>query len=115
MPDNDGRPRPLAVRYQSLGRSRCPSKLEGAWSSIRRPPIPGSVPDCCVMPLELPPDDPCWFCRYLAGTAPYTILERTTPPPRSSRSNSAAKATSLSCRSDTSKPSSNWPRTNSGR
>jgi histidine triad (HIT) family protein len=28
------------------------------------------------VPLELPPDDPCWFCRYLAGTAPYTILER---------------------------------------
>ena len=28
------------------------------------------------MPLELPPDDPCWFCRYLAGTVPYTILER---------------------------------------
>ena len=28
------------------------------------------------MPLELPPDDPCWFCRYLSGTAPYTILER---------------------------------------
>ena len=28
------------------------------------------------MPLELPADDPCWFCRYLAGTAPYTILER---------------------------------------
>ncbi len=28
------------------------------------------------MPLELPPDDPCWFCHYLAGTAPYTILER---------------------------------------
>ena len=28
------------------------------------------------MPLELPPDDPCWFCRYLDGTAPYTILER---------------------------------------
>src|SRR5687768_4694746 len=32
--------------------------------------------DCCVVPLELPPDDPCSFCRYLAGTAPYTILER---------------------------------------
>jgi histidine triad (HIT) family protein len=32
--------------------------------------------DCCVVPLELPPDEPCWFCRYLAGTAPYTILER---------------------------------------
>jgi histidine triad (HIT) family protein len=28
------------------------------------------------VPLVLPPDDPCWFCRYLAGTAPYTILER---------------------------------------
>ena len=28
------------------------------------------------MPLELPPNDPCWFCRYLAGTTPYTILER---------------------------------------
>jgi histidine triad (HIT) family protein len=28
------------------------------------------------VPLELPPDDPCWFCRYLAGTVPYTILER---------------------------------------
>ncbi len=28
------------------------------------------------MPLELPPNDPCWFCRYLAGTVPYTILER---------------------------------------
>jgi histidine triad (HIT) family protein len=28
------------------------------------------------VPLDLPPDDPCWFCRYLAGTAPYTILER---------------------------------------
>ncbi|MET0143868.1 MAG: HIT domain-containing protein [Ilumatobacteraceae bacterium] len=28
------------------------------------------------MPLELPADDPCWFCRYLAGTVPYTILER---------------------------------------
>jgi histidine triad (HIT) family protein len=28
------------------------------------------------VPLELPPDDPCWFCLYLAGIVPYTILER---------------------------------------
>jgi hypothetical protein len=28
------------------------------------------------VPLELPPDDPCSFCGYLAGTPPYTILER---------------------------------------
>jgi histidine triad (HIT) family protein len=28
------------------------------------------------VPLELPPDDPCSFCGYLTGTAPYTILER---------------------------------------
>jgi histidine triad (HIT) family protein len=28
------------------------------------------------VPLELPPTDPCPFCDYLAGTRPYTILER---------------------------------------
>ncbi len=28
------------------------------------------------MPLVLPPSDPCSFCEYLAGTRPYTILER---------------------------------------
>jgi histidine triad (HIT) family protein len=28
------------------------------------------------VPLELPPDDPCWFCLYLTGIVPYTILER---------------------------------------
>jgi len=26
--------------------------------------------------LVLPPDDPCAFCRYLAGESRYTILER---------------------------------------
>jgi histidine triad (HIT) family protein len=28
------------------------------------------------VPLVLPPDTPCSFCEYLAGTRPYTILER---------------------------------------
>ena len=28
------------------------------------------------MPLVLPPAAPCSFCDYLAGTRPYTILER---------------------------------------
>ena len=28
------------------------------------------------MPLDLPPPDPCPFCDYLAGSRPYTILER---------------------------------------
>ncbi len=28
------------------------------------------------MPLVLPPASPCSFCEYLAGTRPYTILER---------------------------------------
>jgi len=28
------------------------------------------------MRLRLPPDDPCSFCEYLAGSRPYTILER---------------------------------------
>lgn len=28
------------------------------------------------MPLVLPPAEPCSFCDYLAGTRPYTILER---------------------------------------
>lgn len=29
-----------------------------------------------AMPLMLPPTEPCSFCDYLAGTRPYTILER---------------------------------------
>ena len=28
------------------------------------------------MPLALPPSAPCSFCDYLAGTRPYTILDR---------------------------------------
>jgi histidine triad (HIT) family protein len=28
------------------------------------------------MPIELPSDDPCSFCEYLAGRRPYTILDR---------------------------------------
>jgi histidine triad (HIT) family protein len=28
------------------------------------------------VPLDLPADDDCAFCAYLAGTRPYTILER---------------------------------------
>src|SRR4029077_16647756 len=62
---------------RSLGHSRRPRRLEAA--CVLDPPAPETWigrPDCCVVPLELPPDDPCWFCRYLAGTAPYTILER---------------------------------------
>jgi histidine triad (HIT) family protein len=29
-----------------------------------------------AVPLVLPPASPCSFCDYLAGTRPYTILER---------------------------------------
>ena len=32
--------------------------------------------EASAMPLMLPPDEPCSFCDYLAGTGPYTILER---------------------------------------
>jgi histidine triad (HIT) family protein len=28
------------------------------------------------MALELPDDDPCSFCEYLAGRRPYTVLDR---------------------------------------
>lgn len=28
------------------------------------------------MPLLLPPSEPCSFCQYLAGTRPYTVLDR---------------------------------------
>lgn len=28
------------------------------------------------MPLVLPPTEPCSFCEYLAGTRPYTVLDR---------------------------------------
>jgi histidine triad (HIT) family protein len=28
------------------------------------------------VPVELPEDDPCSFCEYLAGRRPYTILDR---------------------------------------
>jgi histidine triad (HIT) family protein len=28
------------------------------------------------MPLVLPPSSPCSFCEYLAGTRPYTVLDR---------------------------------------
>jgi histidine triad (HIT) family protein len=32
--------------------------------------------EAAAMPLLLPPAEPCPFCDYLAGTRPYTVLER---------------------------------------